>query len=171
MGVSPNLDLGPCSVVWDPTGANVELNPLHGDCKFHWDEKDVDILEDEQGLTPVDKVTTGAACELTVPLTRYTLHKLVHIFKRNVYAANSLKIYNPVGIAKFLNSKLIIVKPIYDGAVSADNREWLQVLRGAPKVNLDQIYGNTTQRIINVVFTGFPDTVTGQIGLMWKFGA
>ncbi len=170
MGVSPNFDLGPCSVVWDPTGANCELNPTFGAVKFHWEEKDADIFEDEQGLTPVDSVTTGAVCELTIPMTRTTLHKLQYVFHRAAYAADHIYVSNPVGESKFASSKLMLVKPIVNGVVSVLTKEWLYILRASPKVNLDQVYDNSTQRIVNVVFKGYPDTVTGQIGLMWRYG-
>jgi len=113
MPASPVKDLGPCSVLWDPTpGANVELNPTFGGVIFRSEDAVVDILEDGRGTTPIDAVFTGRVASLEVPMTRTTLAKLNKILPGSVAGASNLKVSTHVGAAMFASSKPIIVKPI-----------------------------------------------------------
>lgn len=168
---APNRDLGPCVVIWDPDGDNVEFSKTFGGVIFRYEELRAGIKEDQQGETDVDEITTGATNpELEVPLTREELSNLVHCFANASQASSYLKVSNPRGEAVFASAKEIIVKPIVDGVVSTTNTEWLHIHRAFPRITMEQSYDNSGQRTTRVMFKGFPDDTSGQVGEMWRYG-
>lgn len=166
----PNRDLGPCSILFDPSGANLELNPLFGGVTFKDEVLSVEIKEDGQGETPVDHVHTGRIVELTIPMTRSTLEKLNAAIAGSVKTGTTLKVSNKVGASCFANSKEIIIKPVEDNVATVDTNEWLHLHRCYPFSNLEWIFDNSGQRVTNVVFKTYPDDATGQVGEMWRQG-
>lgn len=167
---NPNRDLGPCSVIWDPSGVNLELNPTFGGVLFRDEVADEDIHEDQAGITIVDGVHTGRIVEATVPLTRSSLAQLQAVIKGSTATATNLKVKNWVGGNQFPLSKELILKPIVDNVPTADTKEWLHIHRAYPKSNLEFVYNNADQRVTNVIFKAFPDDESGQVRHMWRMG-
>lgn len=167
---APNRDLGPCVVVWDPNGDNVEFSKTFGGVFFRYEELRAPVKEDQKGETDVDEVTIGATCELEVPLTREEVSNLEKVFANASSGANYLKVSNPVGASVFADAKEVIVKPIVNGVVSTTNSEWLHIHRAYPRITIEQGYDNSGQRTTKVIFKAFPDDASGQVGEMWRYG-
>lgn len=166
-----NRDLGPCVIVWDPDGDNIVFSRTQGGVTFRYEELRAEIHEDQQGETVTDEVTTGATNpELEVPLAEEDLEKLAKIFANASSSATYLKVSNPVGASTFADAKEVIVKPIINGAVSVDTGSWLHIHRAYPRVNMEQPYDNSTQRVAVAIFKGFPDDESGQENEMWRLG-
>jgi len=167
--VGPTKDLGPCSVLWDPDTLNLELNPTFGGVTFKDEVLHVEVKEDQQGETPVDHVHTGRIVELTVPMTRSTLHQLEQAIKGSSDTTGSLVVKNKVGEDCFKNAKPLIVKPITD-AGSAPAATWLHIHRCYPFSTLEWMYDNAGQRVTNVVFKAYPDVQSPDVNWMWRVG-
>ena len=167
---APNLDLGPCVVIFDPAGVNLQYEKTKNEVFFRYEELSVPIKEDQKGETQIDRVTTGANCELEVNLTREEVRGLASLFANAAYGANYLKVSNPVGEALFVQAKEVIVKPIINGVVSVTTSEWLHIHRAFPRTNLEYAYGNTTQRTTKAIFDAFPDDASGQQNEIWRLG-
>ena len=167
---NPNRDLGPCSVIWDRAGDNIELNPTFGGVTFRDEVLDADIHEDQAGETIVDGVHTGRIVEVTIPMTRSSLAQLEVAIKGSTATATNLKVKNWVGGNQFPLAKELLIKPIVDNVPSADTEEWLHVFRTYPKSNLEWQYNNADQRVTNVVFKVFPDDESGNVRQMWRMG-
>jgi len=167
-----NKDLGPCILVWDPDGDNIEFKLTHGGVTFRYEELRVGIKEDQQGETDIDEVTTGCVNpEVEAPLTEPDLTKLVHCFANSLAAANYLKVSNPVGEAVFPKAKPLIVKPIENGAVSTVEKQWIRLHRAFPRITMEQSYNSADQRVTNVIFKGFPDDISGRQKELWRHGS
>jgi len=169
--VAPNRDLGPCWVIWDEAGVNVTFKKTFGGVFFRHEELQVDVKRDQAGETAVDAVTTGVVNpELEVPLTQEEITTLVHCFGNAERVADTLNVSNPVGVALLALAKQVIVKPIADGVVSVDSKEWLYIHRAIPRVTMEQAYDNSGQRTVKVIFKGFPDDISGRQNQMWRLG-
>jgi len=167
-----NKDLGPCILVWDPNGDNIEFKKTFGGVTFRYEELRVGIKEDQQGETDIDEVSTGCVNpEIEAPLTEPDLTKLYHCFGDALAAANFLKVRNPVGEAFFPKSKPLIVKPIENGVVSTVEKQWIRIHRAIPRVTMEQVYDNAGQRCTKVIFKGFPDDVSGRQREIWRHGS
>ena len=167
---NPNKDLGPCSVIWDLAGVNIELNPTFGTVSFKDEITHAEVKEDGHGEAPVDAVTTGRKVELTVPMTRSSLAKLEAAIKGSVAGVSNLKVSNVAGGAVFADAKEVIVKPLVNNVASVVTSEWLHIHRAYPFVALEWTYDNSGQRVTNVVFKAFPDDTSGKVGEMWRMG-
>jgi hypothetical protein len=168
---SPNRDLGPCVVIWDLASANITIEKTHGGVFFLDEIRKQEIFEDQQGETPVDRVTKGRLCQLTVPMTRATIAQLATFIDGGVDGTTKMEVSNVVGGTEFSNAKEIIVKPIVDGVVSTTASEWLHIHRAYPITNLNQAYDSAGQRNVDIIFHGYPDDLSGQVDEMWRMGA
>lgn len=169
--MNPNKDLGPCWVIWDEAGVNITFKKTFGGVFFRYEELQADIKRDQAGETIVDRVTTGAVNpELELPLTQEEVAMLDHCFANSEVAATALRISNPVGQRILPYARQIIVKPIVNGEVSDDSDEWIYIHRGFPRVTMEQAYDNSGQRTVKVIFTGFPDDISGRQGRLWDYG-
>ena len=175
---SPNKDLGPCIVVWDgrevdpetPAGG-VIFSMTFGGVFFRYEELRAPIKRDQAGETDVDEVTTGAVNpELEVPLTQEQVSKLTECFANSLVVANALRVSNPVGVAVYPYTRQVIVKPIVDGAISETETEWIYIHRAFPRVTMEEVYDNSGQRCVKVLFKGFPDDNSPWVNEMWCLG-
>jgi len=165
----PLLDLCPCVIDYD--GGTVVFNKTQGGVKFRYQEFNTPIKEDQSGSeTDVDEVSNGARCELEVPLTREELADLLYVFGNASQSSDYLEATNPVGESKFAGAVAIIIKPIVNGTISTTNTQWLTIHRASPTVNLEWVWDNSTQRVTNVVFKGFPDDQSTRVGEFWRAG-
>lgn len=168
---SPNKDLGPCWIIWDEAGVNVTWKKTHGGVYFRYEELRASIKRDQAGLTDVDEVTTGCVNpEVEAPFTQEDVSMLVNCFSNAVRVANSLQISNPVGDDVLKDAKQLIVKRIVDGVVSAVPAEWIVIHRCFPRVTMEQVYDNASQRCVKVIFKGFPDDISGRQNRTWDYG-
>lgn len=168
--VAPFRDLGPCFVRWDPSGANIDLNPTLGGCRLRDTLNAADIFEDGQGETPVDGVTKGRIVELEVPMTRFSWHQLSEVIEGSAVTATKLTVSNAVGKALYANAKEIIIKPTEDNVASGTTSEWTHILKCFPIVDQEIVFDNSTQRVAKILFKAFPDQVTATLGQMYRYG-
>jgi len=168
---APYRDLGPCFVRWDPTGANIDLNPTLGGVKWRDTLLFADVLEDAQGETPVDAVTKGRTVEVEVPMTRFSLHQLSEVIEGSVIVGTRLTVSNAVGNAMYAHAAEIIVKPTEDNVASGTTTEWMHFFRCFPVIDQEIVYDNSEQRVAKVLFKVFPsqDTTEG-LGKMYRYG-
>lgn len=174
-GTGPPRDLGPCCVVWDPDGVNIEMTPVFGSVVFRSEDQSEDIFWEEHGRAPVDAVFTGRVATLEVPMTSPNLAQLeasIHDATKHKIATKYvlLKVPNPVGDNMLPIAKEIVLKPEIDRACSTTTSEWLHILRCYPVSAMEIAYDNATQRVYNVSFKCFPDDASGTVGLIWRFG-
>ena len=166
---SPLLDLSPCVIDYD--GGTVVFNKTQGGVKFRYQEFNAPIKEDQTGSeTDVDEISTGAKCELEVPLTREELADLNYLFGNSSQTSSYLKVSNPVAESKFAGAVALIVKPIINGTVSTTNTQWLTIHRASPTINMELAYDNSGQRVFMVTFKGFPDDHSSRVGEFWRAG-
>lgn len=168
----PLKDLGPCTIIWDPSGANHDLGPVFGGVTFRDEVLSAPYKEDGHGETEFDTIHTGRVTELTVPMTGSNLAKLEAAIKGSVAGAANLVVSNKVGAACRANAKEVIVKPLVDNIPTADTSEWLHIFLAYPFSNLEYMYDNAGQRVTNVVFKCYPEFVASDEPYrMWRMGA
>ena len=175
MGSTPIRDLGPCCIVWDPDGDNIELKPCFGTVTFRGEDSAADIFENQHGEAPVDAVFTGRLITLEAPMTRSNLVQLeavIHDATKHKHLGKYkiLKVPNVVGDNMFPLAKEIILKPVLDRVCSATTSEWLHVFRCYPMAAFEIGYDNSGQRVYNVSFKVFPDDSSGNVGYLWRMG-
>lgn len=168
--VAPFRDLGPSFVRWDPTGANIDLNPTFGGVKLRDTLLFTDIFEDGQGETPVDAATKGRIVELEVPMTRFSLHQLSEVIEGSTITGTKLEVANAVGNAMYAHAKEIIIKPTEDNVASATTTEWTHYFKCFPVVDQEIIFDNSAQRVAKILFKVFPDQTTANLGKMYRYG-
>jgi len=166
----PIKDLGPASVVWDPDGDNIELNPTFGGVVFTDEVKYKTIGEDGYGETPVDATFIGRECKLVVPMTRSSLAQLSNVIPSSAKTGSTLEVASSVGTQMFADAKEVIVKPLVDNVSSVVTSEWLHIRRAYPISKAEFKYDVSNQRICEVTFLCFPDDSTGHVGDMWQIG-
>lgn len=171
----PVRDLGPCCVIWDPTGVNLELGPTFGSVTFRSEDQSEDIFHDEYGVAPVDAVFTGRIATLEVPMTSPNLVNLTAMIhdatKHKVLGKYKImKVPNVVGDNMLPVAKEIILKPEIDLVCSATTSEWLHIFRCYPVDSIEIGFDNAGQRVYNVTFKCFPDDASGQVGQLWRLG-
>lgn len=171
----PIRDLGPCCLIWDPAGVNLDLKPTFGSCTFRSEDNSEDVMEDEHGVAPVDAVFTGRVATFEAPITRPNLLQLEEIIHDSVKRKTGgkykiLDVPNPVGDNMKPIAKELIVKPVIDRVCSATTSEWLHLLACYPIASLEIGYDLTDQRVYNVTFKCFPSIDSGTVGLIWRFG-
>jgi len=163
------LPLGPCVIDWDD-GAAV-FQKTFGGVKFTYEELQQAIKEDQVGLTDTDDVTTGVINPLLeAPFTNEELDKLVLLFGHATEDDN-LEVANPVGEARLTDAKQVIVKPIINGVISSTESEWLYIYKAVPRVTLEYIWDNENQRGTKVLFKGYPTTISGVVGALFRLGS
>jgi len=166
-----NKYLGPCAVIWDPDGDNLELNPTHGGVTFRYREAFAELHQDQMGVSVKDRVAVGVEeCSLEVPMDESDITQLSKAFACVQTGANSVLVKNPVGIRILPLAKEVVVKRIVGGAISADTNEWLHIFRAYPQVDMEWKFDSATQRTTKITLQGYPDDASGQIGWYWRAG-
>jgi len=168
--VAPMGNLGPCFVRWDPTGANIDLNPSNGAVHVRDALQSRDIFTDQHGDTPVDAVDMGRITEIDVPMTEFSLHQLLYVIDGATLVATKLTVKNVAGTAMLARSKRIDIKPSRNNAASAVTTEWTSALHCYPIVNQDLVFGKDDQRTVMVTFKVFPSEVTATLNEMFHYG-
>ena len=173
--IGPPRDMGPCCIVWDPDGVNLDMKPTFGTVTYRPEDQKEDVFHDEHGVAPVDSIHTGRPATLEVPMTSPNLAQLEAVIKGSTKkkSAGKYKILwvpNTVGCAVFANAKVIIVKPLCNQVCSAIEAEWLYIFRAYPFAQLEIGFDNNGQRVYNVLFKCYPDDVSGSNNMIYRFG-
>lgn len=163
MGQGILKDLGPCQVIFNETS----LGETFGDVIFRYTSDSRPIYEDSKGTAQVDEVFVGAACEVEVPMTRTSLAQLSTIIPgATITNSTVMEVDSPVGTAMYDNAAALVLKPLV-GGVAAAQTSWLTVPKAYPKIDLEVVYNNESQKVYKAIFVGFADAN----GLIWKVGA
>lgn len=170
MPVAPMGNLGPSFVRWDPTGANIDLNPTNGAVHIRDVLSARDIFTDQQGDAPVDSVPMGKVVEIDVPMTEFSLHQLLYVIDGSSLVGTKLTITNPVGTAFLARARRIDIKPSRDNVASVTTTEWTSFLHCFPVLNQDLVFGKDDQRTVMVTFKVFPSEVTATLNEFYHYG-
>ena len=175
--MGPTRDLGPCV----PVLGGTEVGETKGGTFFRSSEDTEEVNEDKWGTTPVDKIYVGEKAEVETNLTRLSIAKLTKALPGATTGNGTTGITGMikkslVGKSMRDNGKLLILKPIVDGAASTNENEWLTAFVAAARSNLELAYTIGDQRVYKTIFEIFPvltanEGVTGtKVGYLWAIG-
>ena len=171
MTMGPTRDLGPCIAEWGGTS----LGRTNGGVTFRYSEEDANVVEDQLGTDPVDKIIVGAPVEVEVPLTRMSLASLSSVLAGSSGSGTSgstMTVKSATGTSRYDRAEELVLKPVLEnGSADPTTSRWLHIYKASPRANFEIIYDNANQRIYNVVFDGFPDqSGTGPLYRKWGVG-
>lgn len=163
---SPLRDLGPGRLEFNGT----DCGPARGGIKVFVEESLVDILEDQHGVAPVDKINVGTLVRVEALFTRATLTQMGIWDESATVTGTKLEHDNKVGGGKFSGAKELILKPRVNQTTSTTNTEWWYFHKASPQVNWEVPYDNENQRLFMVTFHCFPDDTSGRVGEIFRIG-
>lgn len=152
----PSGDMGPCDVNFDgtSTGENTMVHVRISDDL-------AEVKNARVGTAAVDKIFTGRSVEVEANLTQTTLAQL-GIMQNASVSGTEVRLSNPAGASMRDNAGILLIKPIVDGAISADTDNRITVPIAAPQVDWDFPFdGEGGQRTFKTVFHGLVVEDTG----------
>jgi len=150
------LDLGPCEVSFGTEGAEADLGKTEGGVEIAFVTDVADLASDQYGTSPEDQVIVGQGATITVPLAEYTLENLA-IALNQTLVGDGIDGANLVGTKLSTKAQSLLIKKYVDGVVSTDEDDWMRFPSAAPQGSPTIRFSKSDQRIIEVVFTAFPD--------------
>lgn len=168
---APYGDLGPCTVLWDVDGNNVDLGPTYGGVVFKDEVKYKEIREDGYGEQPVDAVFVGRVTTVTCKMTESSINQLNQVIPSSTLAGSVLTVKGSVGTQMRALAKKATLKRLIDGVASTTAAEWITLLLCYPIASPNWQFDADNQRVTDVTFVAFPSKTTGSIGQTWKMGA
>jgi hypothetical protein len=150
------LDLGPCQVLFGTEGAEADLGKTEGGVEIAFATDIADLASDQHGTSPEDQVIVGQGATITVPLAEYTLANLATALNQTL-VGDVIDGANLVGTKMSTKAQSLLLKKYVDGAVSSDEDDWVRFPEAAPQGSPTIRFSKSDQRIIEVVFTAFPD--------------
>ena len=168
--------LGPCALTWQNATGGLALGKTEGDVSVTLQETFADIMHDQDGTAPTDGVVTGTMMEVVTPLSQATVAILAELLAGGTLNAvtgedGELEISTGVGTSMLENAFELEIVRYVDGAASTDPDDKLSILKAYPVVDASLVYGKETQRVVNVTWKCFPSTVTGDVGVIARFGS
>ena len=166
-------DLGPCAVSFKGTslGSNLSVS-------FTYAEDTADVKTAATGTTPIDKIYTGSSCGAVVQMTQSTLEQLEAVFPNASIASGTSELMVSTGVGDAMvaekSGKLEITR-VKNGAASTDATQVITIFVAAPQPNINWTFDDSSQRVAEVTFVGFPvqETVSGEtyaVGDLWAIG-
>ncbi len=156
-----DLELGPCEVLFGTAGAEAEVGPTEGGVVANFGTDVQDLMTDQFGTSPKDQVVSGQPTEVTVPFASISFSNMARALNQTLITAgtsNLIKGTNIVGTKMSTKANSLVLKKIINGVASVDQNDWLRFPSAAPTGNFEFPFSKDTQRIIEVVFTCFPDS-------------
>jgi len=150
------LDLGPCQVLFGTEGAETDLGKTEGGVEVAFTTDVADLASDQHGTSPEDQVIVGQGATITVPLAEYTLENLATALNQTL-DGDVIDGANLVGTKMSTKAQSLLLKKYVNGAASTDQDDWMRFPKAAPQGNPTIRFNKSDQRIIEVVFTAFPD--------------
>ena len=163
------LKIGPANVYLEEGGVDVNIGFTNGQITFESEVQTIDLVADQLGTTPIDKIVTGASVMITVPLAEISLES----FKRAMATAKTfvddvddtkrrLEIHPNAGQSLRALSKKLTIKPIDGGAETTNKERWIIAPIASPDATTVSIaFGNSDQQGIEAKFVCFPDVDNG----------
>ena len=165
-------DLGPCAVSFKGTslGSNLSVS-------FTYAEDTADVKTAATGTTPIDKIYTGSSCGAVVQMTQSTLEQLEAVCPNATVTGDELMVSTGVGDAMVAekSGKLEITR-VKNGAASTDATQVITIFVAAPQPNINWTFDDSSQRVAEVTFVGFPAQEDGDspdtysAGDLWAIG-
>lgn len=173
--VAPNRDMGPCCVIWDPSGDNLDFKPTLGSVTYTSDVQSEDIMHDEHGVVPVNAMITGRPVTLIVPMTSPNLIAMQATMPSSTTHKGAgrtvvLRVPNVVGTLMFADAKELILQPVLDQVCSTDINEWVHFWRVFPIESHEIANSLTDQKVFSVTFKVFVDDSSGNVGQIYRYG-
>jgi len=153
-----DLDLGPCEVSFGVEGAEADLGRTEGGVEVAFSTDVADLLSDQHGTSPEDQMITGQGALITVPLAEYTLANLATALNQTV-DGSVIDGASLVGTKLSTKANSLLLKKYVNGAVSTDEEDWMRFPSAAPQGSPTIRFSKSDQRIIEIIFTAFPDTL------------
>lgn len=166
-------DLGPCKIYYGTTAAAAtEIGESFGDVKWNYAQLVEDVKSNANGRTPVDGVNVGSnKVVVSVPLSRLTMAQLAAVVQGGSNSggeSGGVKVLNnKVGTAHYVNSKVLVLKPVVDGDADTVDANFMVFSHAYPISNFDVTYNDTGQRVYAVDFHCYPDASTKEV---FRFG-
>jgi hypothetical protein len=129
------LDLGPCQVLFGASGSEVDIGKTQGGVRVTFSQDEADLLSDQYGTQPEDQVITGHTAMIVVPMADYSIANLataLHQTRRQLGAQEGIKGSSLVGSKQTTYGNSLLLKKYVDGAVSADENNWIRFPNAAP---------------------------------------
>lgn len=156
-----DLELGPVEVLFGTAGAEVEVGPTEGGVVVSFSTDVQDLMTDQAGTAPKDQVISGIPTEVTVPFASISFSNMARALNQTlltVGTSNLIEGANVVGTRLSTKANSLLLKKIINGVASTASANWLRFPQAAPTGNFEFSFSKDTQRIIEVVFTCFPDS-------------
>jgi len=156
------LELGPCAVFFGASGSEVDLGKTNGGVTLRITDDTVDLKSDQFGSAAEDSIITGTNVEVETALAEVGLSSLAFALGQTALGSTPSVIagLNKVGTSMKGTGKQLILKKFVNGAVSADAKDWIYVPTAAPVSNVELGFDAENQRVLKVMFKGYPTTVT-----------
>lgn len=164
-------DLGPCEVTYDGNviGETVD-NPdggTHGGCNLQISQAFQETHRDQKGEDPHDEIITGQNVQVVCNFAGLSLEQLQALVLGSKLSAGvtdkEWSIENAVGTSLKDEAKVLILKPIIDGAATSDEDFWITANKAAPKPNFDIPFSLKDQKVYAVTFRCFYDANGKQV--------
>lgn len=167
MGIRlPMGDKGPCIIIWDPLGDNIDLGESLGDTVLSVDQGRSPVEEERWGSAMVDACLTGKSMLLTVPFARNTLEQMAIFLHCDLVTSNDQLVFanRHIGCSLLALSRAIYLQPICDG-VAGPQTEWIHLYHCFPVEAWALTFNRgDAQRIFNTEFLVFMSTESGKVG-------
>lgn len=157
-----NLELGPCQVKFGTDGSETDLGLTEGGVEIEFATQTVDLMSDQTGQAPQDRVIVGQTVMIRVPLAEITMDNwatALNQTKKHYSGSVGVPGANLVGTS-LLNSKaqsLVLIKYV-DGSASTDSEDYFKFAKAAPTGNFTVSFSRDGQRVMTVEFVAFLDT-------------
>jgi len=147
-------DLGPCSVTFN----GVDLGKTKGGVIFRDSVKQVEVMEDQAGSTPVDHVLTGRSISVEVPMSRSSLAQLTKVIPGASSMGSYAVIKNVPGTLRADSAAELLISPLVNGVAGTDG---ITIYKASPVSDIELVFDNENQRIYKITFNVYPDSDNG----------
>ncbi len=137
-----------------------------GGIDIGFEDSNADILFDQLGTAPADKIMTGRKITVTVPLAQATQEALALVAKgiwHDPTTGTMLSITNPVGERYKVNSRVLKLVKIIGGIISTNDDDMFYIPHSAPVFAADLKYDATAQRVFPMAFDVYVSPLLNQL--------
>jgi len=162
-----SLELGPCGVFFGTAGSEVDLGKTHGGVTVRITDDRTDLKSDQFGTSAEDTVITGTLVEVEMSLAEVTFDELAIALNQTKFGSlltGGVPGENNVGTSMLDNAEQLVLKKYVDGAISADEINWVTFPAACPVSDVELTYDAENQRVLKLVFKCFPTTVSANWG-------
>lgn len=162
-------ELGPCMVYFGTADAEVvigDVGDTEGGVTINFTNTYADLLSDQHGASPLDKVIVGRGATINVPIADVDLDAFAIVMgqtKKRLGADVGVAGESLVGTKLSTLAQSLLLKKYVDGVVSTEAEtdgvpNWIRFPVCAPSAEtLALVFDKTTQRTLPAVFFAMPD--------------